>query len=311
MKHIPLNNLSVQYQEIKEEADEAIKKVIDSNAFINGPDVSLFEEEFAEYCQAKYCCGVGNGTDALILALKAVGVKRGDYVLTAANTFIATSEAITIVGGIPAFVDIDPDTCLMDIRDLRSKIEGLKEKGLPVRAVIPVHLYGRPCEMSEVIDISREFDLRVIEDSAQAHGAEIGGVRVGGWGDVSAFSFYPGKNLGAFGDAGAVVTNDESLAKHMAMLKNHGRTEKYIHEIEGFNSRLDTIQAAVLRIKLRYLDAWTDRRIEVAKLYNDGLKGADLLLPDFSGPMRHVFHLYVVRTQANKRDRLADFLKKK
>ncbi len=265
--------------------------MLDSAQFINGPEVSDFERKFAAFCDAGFAVGVGNGTDALTLALKALEVGPGDEVVTTANTFIATAEAIAAVGATPVFVDVDPSHFNMTA-------EGLSAAITPkTRAAIPVHLYGQPAPMAEIMEVARRRSIKVIEDAAQAHGAEYNGKRVGGWGDVAAFSFYPAKNLGAYGDAGAVVTNDEELAATVRMLRDHGRTDKYLHEYVGVNSRLDTLQAAVLGVKLGHIEEWNEARRAVAAKYDAALGGFPwLTLPAHMPGGRHVYHLYVVRS---------------
>ena len=302
-------NLLSQYEKIKPEIQETINTVLDSANFIMGREVNSFENEFAKYCHAKFSIGVANGTDALMIALKAIGIAHGDKVITVPNTFIATTEAISLVGGKIEFVDIEPATFLIDPNKLEDKIKYLRKKNIPLKAVIVVHLYGQPCDMDSINEIARKYDLRIIEDAAQAHGAEYNGERVGTLGDVACFSFYPGKNLGAFGDAGAVTTNDREIAEKVAMLRNHGRIKKYEHEIEGVNSRLDTLQAAVLIVKMKYLESWTKKRIENAQYYTKLLSpGNEIVTPHVEDTKRrHVYHLYVIR--AKKRDALKNHLK--
>ncbi len=303
MQKIPFMNLKAQYEKIKPEIQLAINNVLDSANFIMGPEVGQFEEEFASFCKAKYCSGVGNGTDALMLALRALGVSADDRVITAPNTFIATTEAVTLVGGKVEFVDVDPATLLIDVNLLETKVKNLRARNIPIKAIIAVHLYGQPCDMEAINQIAAKYELKVIEDAAQAHGAEFAGKRVGSLGDVACFSFYPGKNLGAYGDAGAVVTNDAELASKISMLRNHGRLKKYEHDVEGVNSRLDTIHAAVLSVKLKYLEGWTEQRIINAAYYKEKLQQLTALtLPVSNDKVRHVFHLYVVRV--NNRDKL-------
>ncbi len=305
---VPFVNLRAQYEKIRPEIDQAIGAVMESMAFVMGEEVSLFEQEFAAYCQTRYCYGVANGTDALVLALKALGIGPGDHVITVANTFIASAECIDLVGATPVFVDNDPRTYLMDPEKLAAKVAELRGRGVKAKAVIPVHLYGQPCEMDAIIDIARKNGMFVIEDAAQAHGAEYRGKRVGGLGDIACFSFYPGKNLGAYGDAGAITTNDPALAAKVEMLRNHGREKgvKYEHAAIGCNSRLDTLQAAVLRVKLRYLEDWTAARINNARLYSQLLKDSGLILPEHPAHVRHVYHLYIVNT--GNRDKLQKHL---
>jgi dTDP-4-amino-4,6-dideoxygalactose transaminase len=290
--NVPLNDIRGQYRSLKPAIDEAIERVIDAAAFVGGREIAAFEEEFAAYCEVSHCVGVGNGTDALTLTLSALGVGPGDEVITVANTFIATVEAIWAVGAHPVFADVQPDTMLMDPAALRNAI------GPRTKAVIPVHLYGQPCPMPEICEIARRHGLKVIEDAAQAHGARWGGRRVGSFGDAGCFSFYPGKNLGAFGDAGAVVSSDSDLIRRIRMLANHGRREKYLHETAGTNSRLDALQAAVLSVKLKSLDGWNANRRRIAATYArewSGHDGATLQLPRVKTHAEPAWHLFVVR----------------
>jgi len=301
---IPFVDLKAQYNLIKDEIDEVIHRVIDKTSFIMGEEVRRFEEEFALFCKAKYAVGVANGTEALMLALKACGLAIGDEVITVPNTFIATTEAITMIGAKIVFVDVDPDTYNIDPGKIEEKITA------KTKAIIPVHLYGQPADMDPINQIARKYNLKIVEDAAQAHGAEYKGRRIGTLGDIACFSFYPGKNLGAYGDAGAVVTNNEELAQKVAMLRNHGRTKKYLHQIEGFNSRLDALQAAILRVKLRHLEDWNKERREKAKLYNQLLEPfPKIITPKMLDSTVPVYHLYVVRIK--NRDRLQNILKTK
>lgn len=286
---IPLVDLNAQYLSIQSEVDAAIQRVIARSAFIGGDELSRFEEEFAAYCEAAACVGVGNGTDALYLTLRALGIGAGDEVITVAHTFIATSEAIAMTGASPIFVDIDEQTMLMNPELLEAAVTS------HTRAIIPVHLYGQPCDMDAIMDIGRRHGLKVIEDAAQAHGARWRGRRAGSMGDAACFSFYPGKNLGAFGDGGAVVSQDETLIEQVRMLANHGRLEKYTHKMEGVNSRLDGLQAAILRVKLVHLDEWNQRRRQHADFYLDTLTNSELRLPAINRNAESVWHLFVVR----------------
>ncbi len=286
---VPFLDLKKQYEAVKQEIDEAIAKVITAASFVGGEYVKKFEEEFAGFCEARYCIGVGNGTDALFIALKALGVGKGDEVITAANSFIATSEAITMTGARVVFVDCDPRTYNIDVKKIPSAITP------QTKAIIPVHLYGQPADMVTLQKIAREYNLLLIEDAAQAHGAEINGRKVGSFGIVACFSFYPGKNLGAYGDAGAIVTNDEQLAIKCSMMSNHGRVKKYDHEFEGVNSRLDGLQAAILSVKLRHLEEWTAKRRKAADIYKEFLHGSKVIVPVEADGVKHVYHLYVVR----------------
>lgn len=298
-------DLQAQYISIKDEVDAAIAEVVGAAAFIGGKHVAEFERAFATYQGAEHCVGVGNGTDAIEIVLEALELPAGSEVIVPANSFIASSEAVTRAGHKVVFADIDPDTYLLDLEDVRARITP------HTGAIIAVHLYGRPLDMTALVGLAREHGLRVIEDSAQAHGAEHRGDRVGALGDVGTFSFYPGKNLGAYGDGGAIITNDANLAKRCRMIANHGRTDKYLHEFEGRNSRLDALQAAVLSVKLRYLDGWIDQRHVVASVYRELLSEVgDLVL---ASPLdegdRHAYHLFVVRTE--RRGELDVYLKER
>ncbi len=290
-KKIPLVDLKAQYASIREEIDGAVASVIRDAAFVRGPYLEKFEREFAEYCGTKFAVGVNSGTDALVLALRACGVGPGDEVITVPNTFIATTEAITLAGAKVRFVDVDPETFTLDPAQLPS------DAG-KVRAIIPVHLYGHPAEMDAILSWAKERSIRVIGDAAQAHGSFYKDRKIGTLGDAVCFSFYPGKNLGAYGDGGAVVTDDPAIAEEIGMLRDHGRTQKYGHLKEGMNSRLDAIQAAVLSAKLPHLDKWTDLRRRHAARYGELLaetKGVEL--PREKKGCRPVYHLYVVRTE--------------
>ncbi len=296
---VPFVDLKAQYNSIKGEIDQAIAQVIENSAFIGGKHVQEFEHSFAAYIGAKHCVGVGNGTDALFIALKALGIGAGDEVITVANSFVATSEAITNARARVVFVDCDEKTYNIDVNKIEQAITD------KTKAIIPVHLYGQPADMDKILEIARKYSLYVIEDAAQAHGAEYKGRKIGTFGDCACFSFYPGKNLGAYGDAGAVVTNNDELAEKVKKFANHGRLSKYNHEFEGVNSRLDGLQAAILNVKLKYLEKWTERRREAAKRYDEKLTG--LVVTPFVLPeVRHVYHLYVI--QVEKRDELRQFL---
>jgi dTDP-4-amino-4,6-dideoxygalactose transaminase len=290
MNNIPLVGLFDQYQQIKTEVDRAIERVISSTQFIGGAEVRAFEEEFATYCEVESCVGVANGTDAIYLALRALGIGKGDEVITVSHTFIATTEAITLTGATPVFIDIKEDTMLMDPSLIEAAITP------KTKAIIPVHLYGQTCEMDPILDIAWRHGLKVVEDAAQAHGARWKGKRAGSMGDVACFSFYPGKNLGAFGDAGGVVSNDQNLIERLRILANHGSVTKYTHDCEGVNSRLDGLQAAILRIKLRRLDEWNAQRRQHASYYNNGLRKSTLTPVSVHPDAEPVWHLYVVRS---------------
>ncbi|CAI8753115.1 erythromycin biosynthesis sensory transduction protein eryC1 [Pseudomonas soli] len=294
-------DLHAQYQTIRGEIDAAISDVIANSSFIGGKGVRAFEEAFASYCGARFCLGVGNGTDALEIAIEALDLPPGSEVLVPANSFIASSEAVSRCGHKVVFVDNDADTYVISVDDV------LKKLTVNTKAIIAVHLYGHPCDMKALSDICKSRGIYLIEDCAQAHGAEFEGQRVGSIGDISAFSFYPGKNLGAYGDAGAIVTNDEALSLRCRQIANHGRIAKYDHAFEGRNSRLDGLQAAILSVKLKHLDDWTAKRIEIADRYLQGLADVSLLtLPRRQAWAKQVYHLFVIRTEY--RDELKAFL---
>ncbi len=298
---IPLVDLKAQYQAIKPEIDAAMQRVVANTQFILGKEVAEFEKNFAAYCRVRHCVGTDSGTAALHLALILGGIKPGDEVITTTHTFVATAEVISLIGARPVFVDIDPRTYNIDPNAIERAITPR------TRAIIPVHLYGQPAEMEPILDIARKHNLRVIEDAAQAHGAEYRGRRAGSMGDIACFSFYPGKNLGAYGDAGALVTNDDDLAARARMLRDHGRKEKYAHQIVGYGYRLDALQAAILGAKLPHLDAWNARRREIADYYTELFSNTDLVLPYVPTHIQPVYHLYVVR--ARNRDALQKHLK--
>lgn len=295
-------DLKYQYKTIKNEIDETIQSVIMESAFIGGKYVEKFEKEFAKYQDALFCIGVGNGTDALEICIEALNLPLDSEIIVPANSFIASSEAITRSGHKVVFCDCDEHNYTLSINSLKAKITS------KTKAVIAVHLYGHPCDMDEILALSEVYNFKVIEDCAQAHGAEYKGKKVGTIGDIGTFSFYPGKNLGAYGDGGAIVTNNESLANKCKMIANHGRIEKYNHEFEGRNSRLDGLQAAILSTKLKHLDLWTDVRIELANYYLENLKNLkNIVLPKRENWAKQVYHLFVIRIQ--KRDELKDYLK--
>ncbi|MBI4607009.1 MAG: DegT/DnrJ/EryC1/StrS family aminotransferase [Planctomycetes bacterium] len=293
---VPFVDLKAQYDAIKTEIDAAVASVIRESAFIGGPYLKAFEKDFAAYCGSKHALGVSNGTDALRLALLACGVGPGDDVITVPNTFIATAEAVSMTGASVRFVDVEEGSLNMDPGRLAAAITSR------TRCIIPVHLYGRPADMDPVLDIARKAGLKVVADAAQAHGARYKGRGIARLGDAVCFSFYPGKNLGAYGDAGAVATDDPAIAEKVALLRDHGRLEKYEHRIEGFNCRMDGLQAAVLSVKLRSLEAWTEARRRIAGLYGSLLEGAPglTLPPAEDRDSRSVYHLYVVRTDARE-----------
>ncbi len=291
-----------QYQLYREEIDKAIHRVLNKSNYILGDEVEKFEQEFADYCETKYCVGVASGTDALILCLKALDIGTGDEIITVPNTFIATAFAISAVGAKPVFVDCDKETYNINIDKIEEKITS------KTKAIIPVHLYGQPADMDPILKLAKKYNLFIIEDACQAHGARYKGKRVGGFGDINAFSFYPGKNLGAYGDGGAITTDNENLAKKIRMLRNYGQEVKYHHLIKGTNSRLDAIQAAVLRIKLKYLDEWNQKRREHAQKYNELLSNinVNIELPKQLENVESVYHLYVIRVK--KRNELLKYL---
>jgi dTDP-4-amino-4,6-dideoxygalactose transaminase len=294
---VPFLDLTAQYLGIREEVDLEIAAVLRDSTFIGGERVTRFEGAFASYLDAGYCIGVANGTDAIEIALESLDPPQGGEVIVPANSFIASSEAVSRSGLRVVFADVDDTTYVLDPTDVESRITNRTV------GILAVHLYGHPAPMPKLTEIAGRHGIWVLEDAAQAHGAETHGKRVGTLGIASTFSFYPGKNLGAYGDAGAITTNDPLLARSMRMLANHGRISKYEHEFEGRNSRLDALQAAVLEVKLRHLESWTNKRRKLAKRYSEGLTGVgDLIMPSERADSRHVYHLYVVRT--SRRDKL-------
>lgn len=298
--HIPFVDLHAQYLAHRVEIDAAIASVIQETAFIGGKHVTRFEEEFAADYGVKHCISVANGTDAIYIALKMMGIGPGDEVITTAHSWISTSEAISQAGARPVFVDVDEYYTIN-----ASLIEAAITR--KTRCIIPVHLYGQPADMTAIVNICKKHGLRLLEDCAQAHYAEWKGQRVGTFGDVATFSFYPGKNLGAYGDAGAILTNDEALATKMRMYANHGALKKHYHLMEGINSRLDGMQAAILTAKLPHIHKWTEQRRKVAALYDKALAGIPgLELPELRTHASHVYHLYVI--QVDKRDDLMKYL---
>ncbi len=303
MTKIPFLDLVTPHQELKEELMAVFESALASGTFVGGPMVEGFERDFAAFCEAKYCVGVGSGTDALRFALIAGGIRPGDTVVTVPNTFIATAEAITQAGATPAFVDIDERTYNMDPRRLEEFLESSRKAGKRVTAVIPVHLYGQPADMDPILSLAERYGLTVIEDACQAHGAEYFSRadnrwrKAGSMGRAAAFSFYPGKNLGACGEAGAVTTNDADVAQKIRMLRDHGQAQKYYHDIEGYNGRLDAIQAGILGAKLKRLPEWTERRRAAAARYRELFVEAEMsdLAPFEPEWAKAVYHLYVVR----------------
>ncbi len=309
-KGVPFLELITPHIELEQELMDAVKGVLRSGVFVGGRVLEQFESEFAEFCGAKYCVGVSSGTDALRFALIAAGIGRGDVVVTVPNTFVATIEAILQVGATPAFVDIDPQTFNMSVDALREYLEG--KSGGSVRAIIPVHLYGQMCNMDPIMTLAQQYDLMILEDACQAHGAEYFSAKSGRWlkagsiGKAAAFSFYPSKNLGACGEAGAVTTNDPELAQRVRIIRDHGQNKKYHHLIEGYNGRLDALQAAILRIKLPHLKQWNEKRRNVAEIYNELLKGAQVKTPIEPRWSQGIYHLYVVRLE--RRDEVQKYL---
>lgn len=294
---VPFLNLKAQYDAIAHEVEQSIKEVLAACAFSGGPYVEKFEEEFAEFCGCNFAVGVGSGTEALWLALMALDVQPGDEVVTAPNSFIATAEAISLCGATPVFVDVEESSLTMN--------PALLEQAITPRtkAIIPVHLYGQPADMDAIVAIARRHGVAVLEDACQAHGAEYKGKRAGSLGDAGCFSFYPGKNLGAYGEAGCVVTKDEALAHQIRMLRDHGQSRKYYHQLVGMNGRMDGIQGAVLSAKLKYLAAWNSVRREHASRYHEMLDDVSAVSVLREMPYaRHVYHVYAVRTA--DRDRL-------
>lgn len=282
-------DLGATYDELKTEIDEAISRVLKSGWYVLGPEVEAFESEFAAYCDADYALGLGNGLDALVLALRALDVGHGDEVIVPSNTYIATWLAVSAVGAVP--VPVEPDAETFNINPNRIH-EALTER---TKAIIAVHLFGQPADLGPICRIARENNLFVIEDAAQAHGARYNGRRIGATGDVVCWSFYPGKNLGAFGDGGAITTNNAEIADRIAVLRNYGSKKKYYNDVKGVNSRLDPVQAAVLRVKLRHLDQWNERRQAIAKNYLSQITSKNVILPIVPDWVDPVWHLFVVR----------------
>ena len=287
---IPFLDLRAAYLELKDEIDAAIGRVLDSGWYIGGGEVESFEAAFAAYCQTAHCVGVGSGLDALELALRALEIGPGDEVIVPSNTYIATWLAASAGGAVPVPVEPDPATHNIDPARIEAALTPRS------RAILPVHLYGQPADLDPILALARSRGLAVVEDAAQAHGARYKGRRIGGHGDIVCWSFYPGKNLGAMGDGGAVTTNDVALAERVRMLGNYGSRQKYIHEFKGVNSRLDPVQAAILRVKLAHLDAWNDRRRAIADRYRAALAGSGLVLPHVPDWAKPAWHLFVVRS---------------
>jgi dTDP-4-amino-4,6-dideoxygalactose transaminase len=287
-------DLKAQYQSIKDEVDAAVGRVLESTQFVLGDEVAAFEDEFAAYCDADYGIAVNSGTSALHLALLAAGIGPGDEVITVPFTFVATAAAIYYAGARPVFVDVDPRSYTMDVNQLE---EAITER---TKAVLPVHLYGQPADMDPILEIARRHNLVLIEDAAQAHGAEYKERRVGSIGDLGCFSFYPGKNLGAYGEGGLVTTNNADHARTIRMLRDWGADRKYHHTLQGYNYRMDGIQGAILRVKLRHLEAWTEARRAHAARYDQLLAGSGVQTPMVMPYSRHVFHVYAVRVRGRE-----------
>lgn len=293
-------DLNRQYVILREELDAAIHRVLEKGRFILGPEVEALEDEFAAYLGVRYAIGVGSGTEAIELALRACGIGPGDEVITVSHTAVATVAAIDLVGAKPVLVDIEPYTYTMDPAQVERGISA------QTKAILPVHIYGQPANLTPLLSLARQFDLFLIEDCAQAHGAEYDGKKVGTIGNLGCFSFYPTKNLGAFGDGGMVVTNDPVLAERVRLLRQYGWGDRYVSSVKGMNSRLDELQAAILRVKLRYLDAWNARRSQLAMRYDEKLRGSVVHPPVSGGHGRRVYHLYVV--ECDQRDAMQAYL---
>lgn len=312
---VPFLDLTGLHAELEDELTAVFRQALKTSGFVGGPEVEQFESEFAQFCDADYCVGVNSGTDALRFALIAAGIGPGDAVVTVPNTFIATAEAISQAGALPRFVDIDSKTCNMDAGKLKGYLESRcfpdqsngrlfdHETGKVVKAIVPVHLYGQPADMDPILDLAECYNLTVIEDACQAHGAQYYSRKTNQWrkagsmGRAAAFSFYPGKNLGACGEGGAVTTNDAELAQKVRMLRDHGQAKKYYHEMEGYNGRLDAIQAGILRIKLKHLSKWNEKRRQAASRYREllGADGEPVILPTEPEWAKAIYHLFVVR----------------
>ena len=305
MNKILLVDVKRQNKALKKEIDKALTSTIQSSKFILGPQIKKFEEDFSQFCDAKYCISVSSGTSALELTLRASGIGPGDEVITVPHTFIATVEAIINVGANPVFCEIDKNTFTMDINCLKTSITQ------KTKAIIPVDLYGQPCDLDLIMDLAAKYNLTIIEDACQAHGAEYKGRKVGSIAHATAFSFYPGKNLGAFGDAGAITTKDTELSKKIRAIRDHGRlqNEKYKHDYVGGNYRMDELQAAILNVKLKYLEDWIRARRKVASMYRELINIKNVEHPEEAVYARHAYHLYVIRTK--KREQLSKFLKSK
>lgn len=302
--NVPFLDLKSQFNSIRREVDVALREVMENTAFAGGKYVAAFEQEFANFCNAEHAIGVGSGTDALWAAMVACSIGTGDEVITVPNTFIATAESISFTGATPVFVDVDPKTLTMDPNQIEKAITS------KTKAIIPVHLYGQPADMDPIMEIARIHGLVVIEDACQAHGAKYKGVPVGSIGDAGCFSFYPGKNLGAYGEAGAVVTNSDAIAEVIRMFRDHGQRKKYYHSIVGWNARMDGFQGAVLSVKMKYIEAWNDSRRDHAAQYSSKLADeAGFTVPYEADYARHVYHIYSAAIQ--NRDEFIEYMKER
>jgi dTDP-4-amino-4,6-dideoxygalactose transaminase len=299
---IPMVDLKRQYHDLKKEIDSAISHVLEETKFILGPNVSALEEEIAAYHGLSFAAGVANGTDALLLALRACGIEAGDEVITTPFTFIATAEVVSLLNATPVFVDICPDTYNIDVRQIEGKITS------KTKAIIPVHLFGHPADMKPLMEIARKHNLKVIEDCAQAFGAKYHGEKVGSIGDIGCFSFFPSKNLAGYGDGGMIITKHEAIAQHVRILRNHGSSKRYYHQEVGYNSRLDEIQAAIIRVKLKKIDQFNALRRENAAAYSKAINNKNVLLPVTAPDCEHVYHQFTVRAQ--NRDAIAEALQR-
>ncbi len=297
---INMNDFKREYAAINKEVMPAIKRVLKSGWYVLGEEGSKFELEFSKYVGAKFGVGVNSGSDALYLAVKALGISQGDEVITVSHTMISSVDAITRNGAKPVFVDVDPSTYAMDPTKVESKISK------KTKAILPVHLYGHPVDMDPLTELAKKYGLYVVEDACQSHGSKYKGHVVGNIGDIGCFSFYPTKNLGAYGDAGMITTNNEELANKLKKMRNYGQSRRYYHDFVGVNSRLDEMQAAILRVKLRYLDEWNQKRRSLARLYDGLLNNADLITPVERDYAKHVYHLYVIRHKC--RNELQEYL---
>lgn len=298
---IPLLDLVAQYKAIKPEMDRAVLDVLESGKFILGPNVTAFEREVADYLEVKHAIGVASGTDALIIALRAAGIEKGDEVIVPSYSFFATVGTVLMIGAQPVFVDIHPKTYLMDVTQIEAAITP------KTKCILPVHLYGQPADMDEILNLSKKYGLTVIEDNAQAFGAEYKGKKTAAIGDIGCLSFFPSKNLGAYGDGGMVTTNNDQIAEKVRMLRTHGWKKKYFSEMLGYNSRLDELQAAILRVKLGHLDEWNERRREIARCYSQSMQELGLLPPMEAPDRTHVYHLYMI--PFGQRDRIQQQLR--